>query len=95
MRMFILIYAVIVILFIFYFNLTAFNIFICRPREKYWNPLRTGSFFNYKVMYAITGFFNCLSDCVILMLPIQPIWNLKVALKKKLGILAVFATGVL
>lgn len=94
--MFIAVYAVIVAIFIFYLVDMAFNIFICRPREKYWNRLMTkGSCFNLDASMQATGLFNVVSDFAILVLPIPSILKLQVPLRKKLGILAVFATGVL
>lgn len=71
------------------------NLFACRPRNKFWNPLKKGSCFNYYDLNLNTGFFNIISDFAILILPIPSIWNLNVSLKKKLRILAVFATGLL
>lgn len=96
MGMFIAVHSVIVAIFIFYFVDTFFNIFICRPREKYWNRLMTtGSCYNLDASMQATGLFNVLSDFAILVLPIHSIWKLQVPLRRKLGILAVFATGTL
>lgn len=96
MRMFVAVHSVIVATFIFYLVDTAFNIFICRPREKYWNRLiTTGSCFNLDASMQATGLFNVISDFAILVLPIPSILKLQVPLRRKLGILAVFATGVL
>ena len=96
MRMFIAVYTVIAAIFIFYVVDTGFNIFICRPREKYWNRLMTtGSCFNLDASMQATGLFNVISDFAILVLPIPSILKLQLPLKRRLGILAVFATGVL
>lgn len=95
--MFIAVHIVIAAILIFYLIMTAFNIFLCRPREKFWDPLltTTGSCYNFDASMQATGLFNIISDFAILLLPIWPIWKLQVPLKKKLKILAVFATGVL
>ena len=95
MGMFVTAQVVIAIIFMFYLVDTAFNIFMCRPREKYWNRLQTGSCYSYDASMLGTGFFNVFSDFALLMLPVRSIWKLQVPMKKRLGILAVFATGML
>ena len=73
-----------------------FNIFKCRPQAKYWNRLFKGSCFDDdQVTVLVTGFFNIFSNFILLILPIWSIWKLHVPVKKKLGLLAVFATGML
>ena len=93
--MWIVAHAVIGSILLFYVIDTGFNIFMCRPREKYWNRLKTGSCYNWDSSMLGTGFFNVFSDFALLMLPVRSIWKLHVPLKKKLGVLAVFATGLL
>lgn len=94
--MFIAIHTVIVVMFIYYLIDAAFNIFVCRPREKYWSPLMsTGSCYNLDAMMQASGLFNVISDFAILMLPVRSIWKLQVPQRRKLGIFVVFATGVL
>lgn len=95
MGMFVTARVVIAIIFMFYLVNTTFLIVMCRPREKYWNQLPMGSCYSYDAFSLATGFFNVFSDFAILMLPVRSIWKLQVPMKKRLGILAVFATGVL
>lgn len=81
---------------LFYFIDTIFEIVICNPREKIWNPLMTtGYCFNTNAAFQATGIFNVLSDFAILILPISSVWHLKISLKKKIGIAAVFSAGLL
>ena len=94
MGMFIVSYVVIAAIFFFYVIDMFFNIFMCRPREKYWNPLMEGSCYSWNASMVSTGVFNVVSDFAILLLPIRSIWKLQIPLKKKMGILAVLATGV-
>lgn len=95
MGTFIVAHIVIAIIFLYHLIATAFNIFICRPREKAWNPLLQGSCYNLNSLSITTGFFNIFSDFALLMLPLWAIWKLHVPVKKKLGLSAVFATGML
>ena len=96
MSLFVAVHSMNMIIFIFYLLHMFFMIFLCRPREKYWNRLiTTGSCYDFNTAIKATGFFNVLSDFIILLLPISSIWRLQISLQKKLGILAVFATGIL
>ena len=80
--------------FIFYFVESIFAVVICTPREKIWNPLMTtGYCFDGDATYMASGMFNVVSDFAILILPILPILRLQLPLKRKLMMLAVFATG--
>ena len=80
---------------LFYVVDTGFEIGMCNPREKIWNLLMTtGHCFNANAAYQATGVFNVISDFAILIVPIYPIWKLQMPLKRKLMMIAVFATGV-
>lgn len=95
MVMFIAIYAAIGTLFTFYLINTGFNIFVCRPREKFWNVFVVGSCYNISASMKAISLFNVISDVYILVLPIPSIWRLQVIPKKKVGMLVVLAAGVL
>lgn len=95
MRMFIAVWTVIATMFVFYLIDLAFNIFICRPRDKYWNLLKPGSCYSMVILMQATALFNVISDFFILLLPIPTIWKLQIDLKRKLLIFAVFATGMM
>lgn len=80
----------------FYLVDTIFEIVLCIPREKIWNPLMTGGHcFNSNAAFQATGIFNVLSDFAILILPIPSVWRLKVPMRKKIGIMAIFSAGLL
>lgn len=95
MRMFISTYVVVRIFFTFYLIITFFNIFSCRPIEKFWNLFISGSCYDINTLLKTMALFNIISDVVILILPISSIWNLQVSSKQKIGIWIVFGTGVL
>jgi hypothetical protein len=81
---------------LFYSIGTAFDIFMCSPREKIWNPLMTtGHCFDTTILYQSSGFFNIITDFLLLILPMIPIWKLRMPLKKKIMMIAIFATGLL
>lgn len=82
--------------FAFYFAITFAEIFLCNPREKYWNLLiETGHCYNRNAANISAGAVNSFSDFVILLLPQRVIWKLQMPLKRKLAVSAVFLTGFL
>ncbi|CAF9908703.1 MAG: hypothetical protein ALECFALPRED_004904 [Alectoria fallacina] len=78
---------------VFYIIETFLEIFACTPREKIWNPLTPGHCIGIENNYIAVGAWNVLSDFSILILPMVAIWNLQMANTRKIGVAAVFATG--
>ncbi|KAI4213374.1 MAG: hypothetical protein LQ349_009283, partial [Xanthoria aureola] len=92
--LFVAIHVVMSCIILIYSVETIFMIIMCLPREKIWNKLEPGGHcFNAHVAYMATGIFNVLSDFAILILPMVPIWKLQLPMRKKIMMLAVFATG--
>lgn len=82
--------------FVFYITTMMFVVTICSPRKKIWNPLlTTGRCYNYNAVYIAIGIFNVVSDIVILIIPMFPIWKLPLPIKTRIGVMAVFAAGLL
>ena len=80
---------------LFYLVDTNILIGMCNSREKIWNLLMTtGHCFNGTAADEATGVFNVISDFAILIVPIFPTWKLQIPLKRKIMIIAIFATGV-
>lgn len=79
--------------FLFYFADTLVVILECRPRAKIWNFLLPGTCLNGTANFIVTGAWNVLSDWFILGLPLYAIWQLKMPLRRKVSVGAVFATG--
>ena len=67
----------------------------CVPREKIWNLFASGVCINNNSLVVASGALNIGIDFLIFLLPIYAILRLKIVLKRKLGILGVFATGLL
>ena len=79
---------------IFYFVQTIFEIILCIPRERIWNPLmKNGHCFDTYAVFVSSGIFNVVSDFAILIVPVVPICKLQMPLKRKILVLAIFATG--
>ena len=94
--MFVAIRVCISSIFIFYFVITFFDLFECKPRKKIWNKLdSTGYCYDGNAIDKASGLFNVISDFVILFLPMPSIWKLQMSLRKKLMTTGVFAIGLL
>ncbi|MCJ1372609.1 hypothetical protein MMC20_003834 [Loxospora ochrophaea] len=79
---------------IFYFTVTCLQVFACKPVAKYWDTDIPGRCLNTISIGIATGIFNIVSDFMVLVLPQRIIWNLQGPFKKRLGVSAIFLTGV-
>ena len=93
----VLIYFGILTTFVFYTATTVAFGALCIPRsgenwiESNFSP-RCGKSI---VMTYVQGTFNVVSDFYILVLPIPVVWQLQMPLRKKVGVCAIFMTGIL
>lgn len=78
-----------------YFACLVAFIFACWSREKIWNPHVPGKCIGTNTSILATSAINLVSDFTILLLPIHAVSKLRIPLKKKLGVSAIFATGAL
>ena len=80
----------------FYIAAVIVEIAACVPREKIWDPfLPNGTCLDNSVAIVVAGAFNLLLDCLVFALPIYAILHLKIPIKRKVGICAIFAIGLL
>lgn len=80
---------------LFYLAVTAAFIGACSPRAKISNPLLPGTCISIHVTILATSAINIVSDITILVLPVFAVWKLKLPIKRKLIISAVFGSGIL
>lgn len=87
---------IIVVTGIYYIISTFITIFACSPREAIWNPLiNNPQCVDNNTVVLITCLFNIISDIIILLLPARAVWNLRIPTRKKVGIVLLFAIGLL
>ncbi|TAQ86649.1 hypothetical protein B7494_g5035 [Chlorociboria aeruginascens] len=68
----------------------------CMPTKRIWDPLITSGYcINTGALLISMGVISVVSDLTILILPIWAIHHLRMSRKLKLGISAIFATGLL
>ena len=80
---------------VLYFVETIFEIILCTPREKIWNPLLDGHCFNVYATFQSPAIFNVITDFAILVLPMPSVWKLQMSFRNKIAMTAIFGTGLL
>lgn len=82
--------------FILYVTVTFCFILACGPRAQFVDSMLLGTCVRKTNSYILaTSAINIASDFSILLLPVYADWKLKIALKRKITISAVFGTGIL
>ena len=79
----------------FYLAYFWVDIFQCVPRRKIWDKTVSGKCVSTNVFLIAPSGINIVSDCLILLLPIMLVSRLKMTMKNKLAIAAVFSSGIL
>ena len=79
----------------FYVAYFFIDIFQCVPRRKIWYPTVSGTCISTDVLLISPAGINIVSDSLILVLPIVLVFRLKMTLKNKLAIVAIFSSGLL
>jgi len=79
----------------FYLANFFLKIFQCIPRSRIWDPDTPGHCININIPILVTAAINVLSDIMMLVLPIVCVWRLQMTTRRKIGISAIFAAGVL
>lgn len=73
----------------------AVTVFECTPIALEWDKSLPGSCINFPAFWHANGVHNLLSDLAILLLPMPVIHTLNLPLPRKVGLMAVFALGLL
>ena len=81
--------------FIFYTSITLSFIFACRPRVKVQDPDIPGICSNKIALSIAALMINFASAFSILLLPVLAVWKLKMTIKCKMAIAAIFGVGLL
>lgn len=73
------------------FILMAF--FQCTPVERFWNFEIPGHCMKIPAFFLAETAFNLATNVVILLLPMPMVWHLQMALRRRLLVIGIFATG--
>ncbi|KAL3452738.1 hypothetical protein BJX65DRAFT_292734 [Aspergillus insuetus] len=74
--------------------LTLALFFACNPLDKNWNPFIVGgSCINRPGVYLATAATNTVSDVVLILIPVNVVWRLRMGWMRKLGAICMFGIG--
>ena len=79
----------------FYTAILFSLIFECHPISEVWNPLYGNHCINRNASLIASGAVNVFSDLLNLLLPIWATWHLQMGPRRKAGIIAIFAIGLM
>lgn len=65
----------------------------CHPISYFWNTKQPGGCINEIAFFRWNGICNLLLDAVVLCLPLPMVWKLKVEVKQKIILSAIFLLG--
>lgn len=68
-------------------------IFLCTPIRKQWMPLIDGKCGDQLAMDESMVITNIITDIIIMLLPMYTIWNLKLRIVERLGLMLAFSLG--
>jgi hypothetical protein len=74
-----------------YLTLMFLYVFNCWPMSKLKNPMLLGHCMDWKITIIVIGAVNLVSDIEAFFVPAWAIWQLQLAVKKKIEVFAVFA----
>ncbi|EFE32412.1 integral membrane protein Pth11-like, putative [Trichophyton benhamiae CBS 112371] len=70
------------------------TIFSCSPIARAWNIAIPGRCINPTILPYLSGALSSTTDLYVLILPIYPVWNLHMKLRRKIKLLGVFGLGI-
>ncbi|OAL72538.1 hypothetical protein A7D00_3540 [Trichophyton violaceum] len=70
------------------------TIFSCSPIARAWNIAIPGRCINPTILPYLSGALSSATDLYVLILPIYPVWNLHMKLRRKIKLLGVFGLGI-
>ncbi|KPM41458.1 hypothetical protein AK830_g5070 [Neonectria ditissima] len=74
-------------------TVTFLFVFICIPVEKLWYPELPGRCINQVGTWIANAASTIMTDIIILLLPLQPIWKLQLGKQEKIGLSIAFGLG--
>lgn len=74
-------------------TITFLFIFICVPVAKMWYPELPGKCINQVATWIANAASTIFTDLIILLMPLPPVWGLKLGKREKVGLTAAFGLG--
>jgi hypothetical protein len=77
-----------------WFSYTVAALFQCTPVAFNWNKsIANGKCFNVQAFANSTSVPNIVTDLAVLVLPLRMVWDLKISVGRRVGLLLVFLTA--
>ena len=77
-----------------YTGTTAYIGYLCIPRPgQSWLERANHQCTETRIVNYIQGIFGLVSDIYLFVLPIPPVWQLRMPFRRRIGVFAIFATG--
>ncbi|KAH6900564.1 ATP synthase F0 [Thelonectria olida] len=89
----IVVWVSIVLIFLAHLGCTLSLIFACKPVHKSWNPKMDGTCLAPGPSFTGYAIITIVSDIVVALLPVPVLLKLEIRLKKKIGLIGIFALG--
>ncbi|KAK2849620.1 hypothetical protein FQN49_005575 [Arthroderma sp. PD_2] len=70
------------------------TVFSCNPVARAWDATRPGHCINPTILPYLSGGLSSATDLYVLILPIYPVWNLNMNIRRKIKLLGVFGLGI-
>lgn len=74
-------------------------VFACSPIEAAWDTalhmLATTKCLNWPLSYLAQAAFNIATDIALFILPVKTVWRLQLPIQQRLGVICMFASGLL
>ena len=69
------------------------SVFSCRPVNALWNMTLRGDCININLAALIFGSLNVVIDLILLIMPIPLVWRLRIEMRWRLQLVAIFLLG--
>jgi hypothetical protein len=70
------------------------NLFSCNPIAKSWDlSITSGSCINRPIFYFANAGLNIGTDFIMIVLPVPMLWNLRLPMRQKAGLVGIFMAG--
>lgn len=82
-----------VLLVLYYVATVIAKIWECTPRARAWDQSIPGHCIDVLMLVNVDGIFNAVTDFIMVIMPLQVVWNLNMKVTKKVYVVLAFTFG--
>lgn len=82
-----------ILLVLYYVATVIAKIWECTPRARAWDQFIPGHCINVLMLVNVDGIFNAVTDFIMVIMPLQVVWNLNMKVTKKVYVVLAFTFG--